>query len=33
VYPSRRNLPLRTRVVIEFIADLLRADPYMADGS
>ncbi|OVZ55201.1 hypothetical protein CDO44_23495 [Pigmentiphaga sp. NML080357] len=31
VYPSRRNLPLRTRVVIEFIADLLKADPAMRD--
>jgi len=31
VYPSRRNLPLRTRVVIEFIAELLKADPAMRD--
>ncbi|HEY0295007.1 MAG TPA: LysR family transcriptional regulator [Bordetella sp.] len=31
VYPSRHNLPLRTRVVIEFIADLLKNDPSMRD--
>jgi len=26
VYPSRRNLPPRTRIVIEFLAELIRAD-------
>jgi DNA-binding transcriptional LysR family regulator len=26
VYPSRRNLPPRTRVVMEFLTDLIRAD-------
>jgi DNA-binding transcriptional LysR family regulator len=31
VYPSRRNLPLRTRVVIEFLTELMRADPAMSD--
>ena len=33
VYPSRRNLPPRTRIVIEFLADLLRADFAMRDDS
>jgi DNA-binding transcriptional LysR family regulator len=33
VYPSRRNLPPRTRIVIEFLADLLRADFAMSDDS
>jgi DNA-binding transcriptional LysR family regulator len=32
VYPSRRNLPLRTRVVIEFLAEMIRADPAMGDA-
>jgi DNA-binding transcriptional LysR family regulator len=27
VYPSRRNLPLRTRAVIEFLIEVVRADP------
>jgi DNA-binding transcriptional LysR family regulator len=31
VYPSRRNLPPRTRAVIEFLAELYRADPAMRD--
>jgi DNA-binding transcriptional LysR family regulator len=31
VYPSRRNLPLRTRVVIEFLTELMRDDPAMSD--
>jgi DNA-binding transcriptional LysR family regulator len=31
VYPSRRNLPPRTRVVIEFLTELMRADPTMSD--
>jgi DNA-binding transcriptional LysR family regulator len=26
VYPSRRNLPPRIRVVMEFLTDLIRAD-------
>jgi DNA-binding transcriptional LysR family regulator len=30
VYPSRRNLPARTRIVIDFLADVVRADPAMA---
>jgi len=29
VYPSRRNLPPRVRTVIEFLTELLRADPEM----
>jgi DNA-binding transcriptional LysR family regulator len=33
VYPSRRNLPPRVRTVIEFLAELLHADPEMTgDG-
>jgi DNA-binding transcriptional LysR family regulator len=31
VYPSRRNLPPRTRAVIEFLAELFRADPATRD--
>jgi DNA-binding transcriptional LysR family regulator len=31
VYPSRRNLPLRTRAVIEFLAEVVRADPAMSN--
>ncbi len=31
VYPSRKNLPQRTRTALEFIAELIRADPAMAD--
>jgi DNA-binding transcriptional LysR family regulator len=31
VYPSRRNLPLRTRAVIEFLTELVRADPAMSN--
>jgi len=31
VYPSRRNLPLRTRAVIEFLTEVVRADPAMSD--
>jgi hypothetical protein len=31
VYPSRRNLPLRTSVVIEFLIELMRADPAMSE--
>jgi DNA-binding transcriptional LysR family regulator len=30
VYPSRRNLPPRTRIVIDFLAEVLGADPAMA---
>ena len=30
VYPSRRNLPARTRIVIDFLTEVLRADPAMA---
>ncbi len=29
VYPSRRNLPARTRFVIDFLADVIGADPAM----
>jgi DNA-binding transcriptional LysR family regulator len=29
-YPSRRNLPARTRIVIDFLAELLHADPASA---
>jgi DNA-binding transcriptional LysR family regulator len=33
VYPSRRNLPPRVRTVIEFLTELLHADPEMTgDG-
>ena len=31
VYPSRRNLPARTRFVIDFLADVIRADAAMAE--
>jgi len=31
VYPSRRNLPLRTRAVIEFLTEVVRADPAMSN--
>jgi hypothetical protein len=31
VYPSRRNLPLRTRAVLEFLTEMVRADPAMSD--
>jgi len=31
VYPSRRNLPPRTRAVIEFLAEVVRADPAMSN--
>jgi DNA-binding transcriptional LysR family regulator len=31
VYPSRRNLPPRTRAVMDFIAELVHADPAMHD--
>jgi DNA-binding transcriptional LysR family regulator len=30
VYPSRHNLPARTRFVIDFLTEVLRADPAMA---
>ena len=30
VYPSRRNLPPRTRIVIDFLTKVLRSDPAMA---
>jgi DNA-binding transcriptional LysR family regulator len=30
VYPSRRNLPLRTRVVLEFLFELFRPDTAMS---
>jgi len=33
VYPSRRNLPLRTRAVIEFLTEVVRADPAMSNHS
>ena len=31
VYPSRRNLPPRVRVVIDYLCDLIKADPAMRD--
>jgi DNA-binding transcriptional LysR family regulator len=31
VYPSRRNLPPRVRVVIEFLSEIVQADPAMKD--
>jgi hypothetical protein len=31
VYPSRRNLPPRVRAVIEFLSDIIQADPAMKD--
>jgi len=31
VYPSRSNLPLRTRAVIEFLTEVVRADPAMSN--
>jgi hypothetical protein len=30
VYPSRRNLPARTRTVIDFLTEVLCSDPAMA---
>jgi DNA-binding transcriptional LysR family regulator len=33
VYPSRRNLPLRVRTVLDFLVDAVREDPLMASGS
>jgi hypothetical protein len=30
VYPSRRNLPPRTRIVIDYLTEVLQADPAMA---
>jgi DNA-binding transcriptional LysR family regulator len=33
VYPSRRNLPPRVRAVIEFLSEIIQADPAMrGDG-
>ena len=31
VYPSRRNLPLRVRAVIEYLSEIVQADPAMRD--
>jgi DNA-binding transcriptional LysR family regulator len=31
VYPSRRNLPLRVRAVIEYLIEIVQADPAMRD--
>jgi len=31
VYPSRRNLPPRVRAVIEFLSEIIQADPAMRD--
>lgn len=31
IYPSRRNLPPRTRIVIEFLTELIRSDPAMTN--
>ena len=30
VYPSRRNIPLRVRVVLDFLSDLIDADPSLS---
>ncbi|MGY8662805.1 LysR family transcriptional regulator [Bradyrhizobium sp. UFLA05-109] len=32
VYPSRRNLPPRVRVMIEFLSEIVQGDPAMRDG-
>jgi DNA-binding transcriptional LysR family regulator len=32
VYPSRRNLPPRVRVVIDFLSEIIKANPAMNDG-
>jgi len=32
VYPSRRNLPPRVRVVIDFLNETIHANPAMKDG-
>ena len=32
VYPSRRNLPPRVRVVIDFLNEIIQANPAMKDG-
>jgi DNA-binding transcriptional LysR family regulator len=31
VYPSRRNLPPRVRAVIEFLSEIVQADPATRD--
>ncbi|PDT83258.1 LysR family transcriptional regulator [Sinorhizobium sp. BJ1] len=33
VYPSRRNLPLRVRVALDFLIEVVREDPLMASSS
>jgi DNA-binding transcriptional LysR family regulator len=33
VYPSRRNIPLRVRTVLDFLVDAVHADPLMASSS
>jgi DNA-binding transcriptional LysR family regulator len=33
VYPSRRNIPLRVRTVLDFLLDVVRADPSMSPAS
>jgi DNA-binding transcriptional LysR family regulator len=33
VYPSRRNLPPRVRVVVDFLSETVQADPAMRDDS
>jgi len=30
VYPSRKNLPLRVRTVLDFLVEAVRDDPFMA---
>lgn len=32
VYPSRRNLPLRVRIVIDYLVAAVRDDPLMASS-
>lgn len=33
VYPSRRNVPLRVRTVLDFLVEVVREDPLMASAS
>ncbi|MBZ7924677.1 LysR family transcriptional regulator [Ensifer adhaerens] len=33
VYPSRRNMPLRVRTVLDFLVQVIREDPLMASAS
>jgi len=33
VYPSRRNMPLRVRTVLDFLVEAVKEDPLMASAS